>query len=265
MKRACLLLLLLVACAPIKPTVTGPPVTETTEPARYAPRIDPAEFTSRVTNNYFTLTPGTKWTYQAQTEEGTERNEVIVLDETRLVMGVETVVVWDRVWLNDELIEETKDWYAQDTEGNVWYFGEDSQELLGGKVVNRAGSWEAGVDGAQPGIIMQAAPRVGMTYRQEYYEGQAEDMADVLALDETITVPYGTFSGCLKTRDYTPLEPGADEHKYYCPQVGNVALEVMVEDNQRVELIQVTTVTQASVKAEARAEPAPELKKDVTE
>ena len=203
----------------------------------YNPIINPSEFSSEIDNRYFSLTSGKKMVYEAKTEEGTERIEVYVTDETRVVMGVETRVVWDRVWLNNSLIEDTKDWYAQDKEGNVWYFGEESVELIDGKIVSYAGSWEAGIDGAQPGIIMKASPKVGDSYRQEYYKGEAEDMADVLALNEDVKVPFGNFSGCLKTRDYTPLEIGADEYKYYCSEVGGVVLEVVVESDDKVELL----------------------------
>lgn len=225
----------------------------------YDPKIDPSDFVEDVTNPYFTLTRGTTRVYEGATEEGMERIEVTVTNDTKTVLGVSTIVVWDRVWLNDELIEDTKDWYAQDKDGNVWYFGEDTKELLGGKVVSYHGAWEAGVDNAKPGIIMKSAPQVGDSYRQEYYQGIAEDMADVLALGETVTVPYGTFTDCLKTRDWTPLEPGADEHKYYC--AGGVALEIGVENGERVELISIRSGT-PTVTPSA---PVEELKKPVTE
>jgi hypothetical protein len=122
-------------------------------------------------------------------------------------------VVWDREWLNDALIEETYDWYAQDKEGNVWYLGEDSKEYENGKAANSKGSWEAGVDGAKPGIIMKGDPKIGDSYRQEYLKGKAEDMADVVALSESVAVPFGTFTDCLKTRDWSktliPERPAA--------------------------------------------------------
>ena len=156
-------------------------------------------------------------------------------------MGVNTVEVWDRVWLDGELIEETLDWYAQDKSGNVWYFGEDSKEYESGEVTSTKGSWEAGVNGAKPGIIMQAEPKIGQPYRQEYYQNIAEDMAQVVGIDESVTVPYGSFTGCLKTRDWNSLESGTDEHKYYCPGVAGVVLEVSVVDGEKVELIDVKT------------------------
>ena len=204
----------------------------------YDPQIDAADFTTEITNQYFTLAPGTTHIYELKTDEETERIEVQVTNETREVMGVETVVVWDRVWLDGELIEDTKDWFAQDSEGSVWYFGEESKDMEGGVVVSTAGSWEAGVDGAKPGIVMMALPKVGDAYRQEYYEGEAEDLGEVLALGERIEVPLGSYDDCLKTKDWNPLEPDAIENKYYCPAVGFVALEVDIDSGDRVELIE---------------------------
>ncbi len=239
------------------------PEENVTETEEYDPEIDPAAFTSDVTNKYFALPPGKKMVYNGETEEGTETIEVYVLNETRMVMGVETIVVWDRVWLEGELIEDTKDWYAQDSKGDVWYFGEESFELLDGKVVSTEGSWESGVDGAKPGIIMKAEPAVGDSYRQEYYEGEAEDMGEVLALGESVSVPSGDYTGCVKTLDWTPLEPGVEEHKYYCPEVSGVVLEVALEDEERVELISVAYGAEPSPSA-VEEEPE-ELQKDITE
>ena len=212
----------------------------------YNPKINPSDFTSKVTNLYFSLTPGKKMVYEADTEDGLERIEVYVTNEKKIVQGVETAVVWDRVWLEGDLIEDTKDWYAQDKEGNVWYFGEDSKEMIEGKIVSYAGSWESGINGAKPGIIMEANPQAGDSYRQEYYIGEAEDMGDVLALGETVTVPYGTFSNCLKTLDWTPLEPGSKEHKYHCPEAGGTVLEVDLDGGERAELINLEYNTEQS-------------------
>src|SRR3989344_2541666 len=214
------------------------------EPAKaetetYNPQINPVEFTSDIDNKYFTLVPGKKMIYEAETEDGTERIEVYVMDETKTVMGVETRVVWDRVWLNDELIEDTKDWYAQDKDGNVWYFGEESKEIIDNKIISYEGSWEAGVNGAKPGIIMKANPKVNEFYRQEYYKGFAEDKAEIISLNEKITTPIGTFDNCLQTKDWNPLEPGGDEeYKYYCPKIAGVASEVGIESGEQVKLIE---------------------------
>ena len=157
-----------------------------------------------------------------------------------MVMGVNTTVVRDRVFANGKLSEETFDWYAQDREGNIWYFGEDSKEYDDGKVAGTAGSWEAGVNGAQPGIIMKRNPRVGDIYRQEYLSGKAEDMAEVISLNESVSVTYGSFKNCLKTKEWTPLEPGIEEIKYYASGIGLV-LEMGVKGgSEKLELVKIT-------------------------
>jgi hypothetical protein len=202
----------------------------------YDPIIDPADFVGGIDNPYMPLMPGTIFVYEGETEDGIETNEVYVTHQTKEILGVTCIVVWDRVWLDGELIEETYDWYAQDKDGNVWYFGEDSKEYEGGVVVSTEGSWEAGVDGAEPGIVMKANPQVGDSYRQEYYEGEAEDMAEVLSLTESVSVGYGDFDNCLMTKEWTALDPGVVEHKYYAAGVGEV-LVVMVEGGtDRAEL-----------------------------
>jgi hypothetical protein len=188
----------------------------TQEQKAYAPHINPAQFTTKIENEYLPLKPGTTFVY----EGGTERDEMTVTHSTKMVMGVECVVVDDRAWEEGKLIEKTYDWFAQDKEGSVWYFGEDTKEYENGEVTSTKGSWEAGVDGAKPGIIMQAEPKVGQTYRQEYYPGEAEDMAKVQSLDASVTVPYGSFDHVLETKEWTPLEPGFFEKKYYVRGVG---------------------------------------------
>jgi hypothetical protein len=190
----------------------------TQEQKAYAPHINPTEFTTTIDNEYLPLKPGTTFVY----EGGAEHDEMSVTSDTKKVMGVECVVVDDRAWEGGQLIEKTYDWFAQDKEGTVWYFGEDTKEYKNGKVVSTKGSWEAGVDGAKPGIIMQAHPKVGHSYRQEYYKGEAEDMAKVLSLNESVKVPYGSFDRVLKTKEWTPLEPSYHEHKYYARGVGQV-------------------------------------------
>jgi hypothetical protein len=244
MKRITLLAVLIglaamsvVGCASTTSSVpTNAPTSEASgEP--YNPIIDPANYVTTVDNPYFPLAPGTTLVYQGETADGPERNQVVVTHETRQVLGVTCVVVKDSVWLNDELVEDTMDWYAQDKDGNVWYFGEDSKEYENGVVVSTKGSWEAGVDGAMPGIIMEATPRVNDSYSQEYKVGEAEDMGKVLSLNESASVPFGSFQDCLKIQDWTLLEPGIIEHKYYCQGVGPV-LTIMVEGgSERHELV----------------------------
>jgi len=186
------------------------------EQKAYAPHIDPNDFTTTIDNEYFLMKPGTTFVYRG----GTQRDRMSVTHSTKKVMGVECVVVDDRAWEDGKLVEKTYDWFAQDNEGNVWYFGEDTKEYKNGKVVSTKGSWEGGVDGAKPGIMMQADPKVGESYRQEYYPGEAMDMARVLGLNASVKVPYGSFDHVLVTKEWTPLEPVLFEKKYYVRGVG---------------------------------------------
>ena len=209
--------------------------------------LDASEFTADVTNRWFPLEPGTRWVYRETTEDGeTVRVVVTATDATReIANGVTARVVRDTVTLEDTVIEDTFDWYAQDSHGTVWYLGEDTAEFEGGRVSTREGSFEAGVDGAQPGVIMPASPEPGMTYRQEYYDGEAEDRGEVLAVDQHAKVPAGDYQGLVKTADTTPLEPDVLEHKYYAAGIGLV-LTVDREAGGREELLSVTHVTQAA-------------------
>jgi hypothetical protein len=199
--------------------------------------FDATDFVSGVTNTYFPLVPGTEYTYF----DGTETDLVVVMRQSKRILGVATTVVHDRVFVNGSLTEDTFDWYAQDAAGNVWYFGEDSKELLDGEVVSTEGSWQAGVDGAMPGIVMLAEPQDGDAYAQEDAPGVAEDEAKVVSLDETVTVPYGTFTGCLETSETTHLDPGLHERKFYARGVGLV-LELTPKGGRgRAELTGITS------------------------
>jgi hypothetical protein len=200
---------------------------------------DPGDFVAEIDNPYLGFEQGRTFRYEGDTEDGLETIVVEVTNDTKLILGVATTVVRDRAYLDGELVEDTFDWYAQDIDGNVWYFGEDSREIDHGVVVSTEGSWEAGVDGATPGVLMLAEPVVGTKYKQEFAEGVAEDMALVLSLSKTAEVPYGTFDGCLMTAEWTPLAPGAREFKYYAPGVGLV-LELQPRGGRiRVELVSV--------------------------
>ncbi len=174
------------------------------------------------TNEFLAFETGKVFTYEGETEDGLETVVVEVTNETKVIMGVTTTVVRDIVFLDGEMVEKTDDWYAEDSEGNVWYFGEYSEEWEDGELVSTEGSWEAGVDDALPGILMPANPKMGMKYQQEYYEDEAEDMAMVINLNKTVEINYGTFEGCLETMEWTPLEPGEREHKFYSPGMGLV-------------------------------------------
>jgi len=197
-------------------------------PAPYKPAIDPANFVTTIDNPYSPLPPGTTYVYEGNTSEGLEHNEVAVTHNTRLILGVTCVEVLDTVVLNGELTERTLDWFAQDKDGNVWYFGENSEELAGGLVVDIGGSFTAGVDGAEPGIIMEAHPAVGDFYRQEFLLDEAEDLAEVLSLSESVNVPAGRFDHCLKTKETEAIDPSALENKFYAAGVGNVLTRDLV-------------------------------------
>jgi hypothetical protein len=201
----------------------------------YEPDIVVGDLSANIDNPLFPAPVGATWVYEAHTEDGVERIEITVEAETKDVFGTTARVVRDTGYLDDEMVEDTWDWYAQDGSGHVWYLGEDTKEYENGEVVCSCGAWEAGVDGALPGVVMLGSPKVGDVYRQEFLAGEAEDFAEVVSVDETVTVPAGTFEGCLKTRDQSTLDPELDELKYYCPGVGNVLVE---EGDVRVELLE---------------------------
>jgi hypothetical protein len=202
-------------------------------------RLDPGRFTAQIDNPYWPMTPGNRWLYREKADGELQRVEVTVTDQTKMIMGIEARVVHDKVTLarDGSLVEDTYDWYAQDDKGNIWYLGEDTKEYENGKVTTTEGSWQTGVDGAQPGILLLADPKRAMEYRQEYYRGQAEDAARVLSLDMRAKVPAGFFDPVLVTRDYTPLEPNLVEHKFYAPGVGPVLAITVKGGSSRMELL----------------------------
>jgi len=203
----------------------------------YMAHIYPANFVSTIDNPFLPITVGSTYTYTTETDQGTERSEVEVLPQTRVVMGITCSVVRDRVSLNDEIVEDTYDWFAQDKDGNVWYFGEIVDNYINGVVDNHYGSWEAGVDGAEPGVIMLGNIVLGLHYRQERYIGEAEDEGEVVSKNETVTVPGGTFTGCIKIEETNPLDPDFLEYKYYAPGVGLLQVEKIGEPIEVEELI----------------------------
>ena len=203
--------------------------------------LEPSEFTTEIDNPYWPMEVGSRWVYDEVDSETGEQQRVVVTVTNRTKMianGVEARVVRDVV--SDESgspVEITDDWYAQDADGNVWYLGEDTAEYENGKVTTRAGSFEAGVDGAQAGIIMPAQPEPGLAYRQEYYEGEAEDEAVVLSTDEMVTVATGHYTGALMTKDLVPTEPRVSEHKFYAKGVGPVLTLKLAGGSGREELV----------------------------
>jgi hypothetical protein len=200
--------------------------------------LNPADFTTRIDNPYWPMAPGSRWVYRETDTEGTKQRVVVTVTPRtkKMANGVEARVVHD-VTQNGQLVEVTDDWYAQDSDGNVWYMGEDTAEYQNGKVTTTAGSFEAGVDGAQPGIIVPANPEVGLGYRQEYYAGQAEDKAEILSLDEQGEVPFGHFSDVMLTKDLNPLEPKYQEYKQYARGVGPIQAITVSGGTDREELL----------------------------
>jgi hypothetical protein len=204
-------------------------------------RLDPADFTTRITNPWWPLRVGSRWVYRETAPDGTAQKVVVtVLARTKLIAnGVTARVVHDVASEDGTPIEVTDDWYAQDRCGNVWYLGEATTEYESGKPVSTHGSFEAGVGGAQAGVIMPAHPRAGMRYRQEYSKGQAEDRAEVVSLREQVEVPFGHFrrGTVLMTRELNPLEPNVLEFKFYARGIGPVLAIGVSGTADREELV----------------------------
>ncbi|MGH3459682.1 hypothetical protein [Aeromicrobium sp.] len=203
------------------------------KPADIPAREFPTEWAEAIDNPWLPLVPGASWTYEKKTADSVEDVVVTVTDKKKTVDGVETTVVTEKVTEDGELIDDTKTWYAQDAEGNVWNLGETTEAHEDGKVETEG--WEAGVDGAEAGIAMLAEPKVGDVYRQMFLEGEAEDSAKVLSLDESIEGPVGSWEGVLQTEDTTPLEPEV-EHKFYAKGVGAVEQHTVKGEEEQVVL-----------------------------
>ena len=215
--------------------------------------VNPADFVSGIDNPYLPLVPGTTFIYEAETPDGLEVEFYTVTTQTKVIAQVTCTVIHDVVLFYpagtslELLSEDTFDWHAQDKEGNVWYFGEDSKAFTyddaGNLVdVSTEGSWEAGVDGALPGIVMPADPQPGVCNAQEFLEGVAEDYGKVLRLNAKASIEaFGDFEDCLETKEWSPLEHGAVEHKYYSPGLGLVLGVEFQGGTVRTELVDVLT------------------------
>ena len=184
--------------------------------------LDPDDFTTEVDNPYFPLVPGTRSIYREIDEEGSRLKVVVIVTRKtkKIANGITARVVRDTVTEDGEIIEDTFDWYAQDSEGNVWYMGENTAEFENGKIKTKSGSFEAGADGALPGIIMPAEPQPGLAYRQEYFKGEAEDNGEILSTEEMVDVPFGHFEDVLLTKDTITIEPNVLEFKLYARGIG---------------------------------------------
>jgi hypothetical protein len=207
----------------------------------YTVNLTPADFVDVVDNPYFPLPPGTKWEYEIRQGNVSKQTDTLeVLKDKRTVNGVQATVVRDTVMAGNQIVEDTFDWFAQDKYGNVWYVGESVDNYIAGILVSHSGSWEWGMDGALPGLIMWADPsaHINEEYHQEYYVGKAEDMGQVLSVDESLTVPFGSFDQVVKTLDFSNIEAGK-EQKFYAPGIG-LLKEMDVNGNEEVVLMNMT-------------------------
>jgi hypothetical protein len=203
----------------------------------YAPKIDPANFVARIDNRFLPYAPGTRIHFEGERGTRKQTDDQVVLRRTKKILGVTCTVVRDTVSEHGRAVERTDDWYAQDKNGNVWYMGEDAFDRKNGRFVKASDSWEGGVNGAHPGIIMPAAPKPGDAYRQEYYPpGKALDEARVLRLSGRLTVPFGSFKHVLVTSEYSPAEPQT-EQKYYAAGVGEIAERVVKGHHEEFRLV----------------------------
>jgi len=208
--------------------------------AKPSVQLDPGNFVSVIDNPYFPLGPGTTFTYRGEKDGAPTRDVMTVNSDTKVILDVTTTVVHHLSYENGVIVEDTFDWYAQDKAGNVWYFGEDTKELdENGNVISTEGSWEAGVNGAEPGIIMEAHPKKGDKYQQEFAQGVAEDMAQVIGFKDSLCVRYGCFEDVLVTKEWSPLERGAVENKYYAKGVGFIFGVMVKGGDEQTELVRV--------------------------
>jgi hypothetical protein len=209
--------------------------------ASYHPVYVAADFTANVDNPWFPLKPGTKFIYIG-TKDGKSAKDVFnPTSRIKVIAGVPCRVVEDKLYLDGKLAEDTLDYYTQDAAGNVWYFGEDTKSIDENGMIDTSGTWLTGVNGAQPGVYMQADPQIGPVFRQEWYKGEAEDQFKVVSLTDHITVPYGSFDTALRTEESTTLEPEILDNKYYVRGVGEV-LEVQVKGPPPIEKLELKEI-----------------------
>ncbi len=233
-RRALLLSTVLIAAA------TGPAAVSGASRLRDSRAVPQAtHFTARVDNPWFPLLPGTRYVYIGVKDGQPSRDVVTVMHRVRTIAGAPCAVVRDRLYLRGRLRERTTDWYSQDSHGTVWYFGENTAELdRHGRVTSTSGTWMAGVRGARAGIFMPARPRLGQSFRQEFYKGQAEDHFKVIGLFTTVTPPG--VKNTLLTKEWTPLEPGVIDHKLYVRGIGTVLEQTQKGGDERAELVSLT-------------------------
>lgn len=222
------------------PRASGASATQSACGTSYAPVLDPAHFVPAIDNPYFPLPVGRKLVYEGIKDGQTQTDTVIVTDQKKVILGITATVVSDVATHDGSVLEKTFDFYAQDDQGNVWYVGEDTTHFLPNGKADTSGSFTAGVDGAQPGIIMEAHPQIPDAYRQECYASQAEDTAWVVGTNGSASVPFGKVRNALTTLESTRLEPGAYDEKVYGPGIGIVSERSLTGPNEYALLVSVS-------------------------
>jgi hypothetical protein len=200
----------------------------------------PSQWVAQIDNPYVPLSPGTTLTYRGKVDGKNVIDVFAITDQTTLIEGVNARVIHDQVFRGGNLVEDTFDWFAQDAAGNVWYFGEDTKELDHGTVVSTEGSWQAGVNKANAGIFMPAHPQVGDFFKQEDAKNVAEDCTRIVDLNAFVSTPYVTSNDALKTEEFSLLEPGVLDNKYYVKGIGNVAERTVQGGSDTLDLVSVT-------------------------
>jgi hypothetical protein len=223
-----------VAVAAIAAAVAAPP---SNAPSCPRPAALPTSFVGVIDNPYFPLKPGTTLSYRGKLDGKSATDVFSVTGETKMILGVTTTVVRDQAFIKGELVEDTEDWFAQDTEGNVWYLGEDTRELENGVVVSTEGSWEAGVRGARAGIFMPADPKVGQVFKQEDAKNVAEDCFKIVDLHASVKTPFVTSNEALQTEEFSLIEPGLADIKHYVRDIG------LVRDQGAGDFLELVSVT----------------------
>ena len=214
----------------------GPSASGTTPPVPKA-----ADFSPRIDNPWFPLLAGSTYVYRGVKDGQASREVLTVTRQVKTIDGARCAVVQDPLYLSGSLEERTTEWYSQDKQGNVWYFGENTAELAkDGHVTSTSGTWRAGVDGARPGVYMFAQPKVGQTAQQEFYKGQAQDHFRVLSLRTSVSVPYISTRKAMLTQEWTPLEPGVLDHKLYVRGIGTVLEQTVKGGDERAALVSLT-------------------------
>jgi hypothetical protein len=210
-----------------------------TSGAAYHPVLDPAHFVAVIDNPYYPLPVGRTLIYRGVKDGTSQTDRVHVTSSTKVIEGITATVITDVAKHRGRLLEKTKDWYAQDDQGNVWYLGENTKAYEPDGTVDTSGSWQAGVDGAEPGIIMEADPRVPDAYRQEYLKGEAEDTAWIVIRGGSVTVPYATVHHVLTSLEFARIEPDVIDQKIYAPGIGIVMETALTGEAEVARLVKV--------------------------